>query len=373
MGPVSVGFPAGGTGCAPRRHAACLLSRPAQVRHRAAALRRLGQRHDRGALHAREHRQPASADGKPEIRHGPGGLHHHLSCLLHGRQESARNGALPGPARSHADSTPNAMRGKGGTFFLVSPLRVSSRAPAGADGPEGLFDAEVGSELLCGPPAAVLAPNPGFGFSNYASDLWSYGDSNPGPLACHQQAAHPPEYISAGHHPCKCPGVHRNPDTLRYFPAVLTGKSTGVQARCGTSPSRTPRASHPPMKCVAYQRLAAPAAWPWCGLWPAAGQSRSAAAPVLIGPAGGGQLASCQVSGWQAARQRAGRPRRWRCTRPISDTGHFRPQSRQFPIRPRALHGSVSPPKRRSGRGRVSRRSHGWATVTSGRLELGWQ
>jgi hypothetical protein len=78
-----------------------------------------------------------------------------LSCLLHGRQESARNGALPGPARSHADSTPSVMRGKGGTFFLVNPLRVSSRVPAGADGPEGLFDAEVGSELMCGPPAAV--------------------------------------------------------------------------------------------------------------------------------------------------------------------------------------------------------------------------
>jgi len=99
-------------------------------------------------------RPPASTDGKPEISHGPGGPHHHLSCLVHGRQESARNGALPGPARSHADSTPSVMRGKGGTFFLVS-RSGSSRVPAAADGPEGLFDAEVGSEPMCGPPAAV--------------------------------------------------------------------------------------------------------------------------------------------------------------------------------------------------------------------------
>jgi hypothetical protein len=80
-------------------------------------------------------RQPASADGNPEISHGPGGLHHHLSCLLHARQESARNGALPGPARSHADSTPSVMRGKGGTFFLVSPLRVH---PGSRPGPTAL-------------------------------------------------------------------------------------------------------------------------------------------------------------------------------------------------------------------------------------------
>jgi hypothetical protein len=58
------------------------------------------------------------------------------------------------------------------------------------------------------------------GFSNFASDQWSYGDSNPRPLACHPAATRPQKSISAGHRPCKYPAVHRNPDTLRYFAAV---------------------------------------------------------------------------------------------------------------------------------------------------------
>ncbi len=76
----------------------------------------------------------------------------------------------------------------------------------------------------------------GSGIRNIIFDLrWSYGYSNPGPLACHHQAAHPPESIPAGHRPCTYPTVHRNPDTLRYFAAVLTGRSAKVQGRCGTS------------------------------------------------------------------------------------------------------------------------------------------
>ena len=51
-------------------------------------------------------------------------------------------------------------------------------------------------------------------------NLWSYGDSNPGPLACHQQAARPPQYVCAGHRPRKCAPVPSSPHRLRYFPAV---------------------------------------------------------------------------------------------------------------------------------------------------------
>jgi hypothetical protein len=127
---------------APRRGPA--LSLPAQVRHRAAALRRLGQCHDRGALHVREHRQPASADGKPEIATAPAASTIACPACCTGGKSQPETVPCPDGARSHADSTPSVMRGKGGTFFLVSPLRVSSRGPAGADGPEGLFDAEVG-------------------------------------------------------------------------------------------------------------------------------------------------------------------------------------------------------------------------------------
>ena len=46
------------------------------------------------------------------------------------------------------------------------------------------------------------------------------GDSNPWPLACHQQAARPPQYVCAGHRPRKCAPVPSSPHRLRYFPAV---------------------------------------------------------------------------------------------------------------------------------------------------------
>jgi hypothetical protein len=62
--------------------------------------------------------------------------------------------------------------------------------------------------------------------SNYASELWSYGDSNPRPLACHQHAGHPPKSIAAGHRPRTCEPVLCDPARLRYFPAVLSDRST---------------------------------------------------------------------------------------------------------------------------------------------------
>jgi hypothetical protein len=57
----------------------------------------------------------------------------------------------------------------------------------------------------------------------YAIELeeWSYGDSNPRPLACHQQAAHPQKSIRAGHRPQPCTGVRDRPTRLRYFRAVF--------------------------------------------------------------------------------------------------------------------------------------------------------
>jgi len=36
---------------------------------------------------------------------------------------------------------------------------------------------------------------------------WSYGDSNSGPLACHQQAVRPGECVCAGQRPVACAGV----------------------------------------------------------------------------------------------------------------------------------------------------------------------
>ena len=55
---------------------------------------------------------------------------------------------------------------------------------------------------------------------NMCVTLWSYGDSNPRPLACHPAATRPPACIGAGHRPRTSARVHRNPGLLRYFPAV---------------------------------------------------------------------------------------------------------------------------------------------------------
>jgi hypothetical protein len=52
------------------------------------------------------------------------------------------------------------------------------------------------------------------------SGQWSYGDSNPRPLACHQRADRPPQSIAAGHHPGTCAPIRSCVSTLLYFPAV---------------------------------------------------------------------------------------------------------------------------------------------------------
>jgi len=60
----------------------------------------------------------------------------------------------------------------------------------------------------------------GLAFEFRVRAAWSYGDSNPGPLACHPAAGRPPPSICAGHRPRTSPRVPRNPGRLLYFPAV---------------------------------------------------------------------------------------------------------------------------------------------------------
>jgi hypothetical protein len=66
---------------------------------------------------------------------------------------------------------------------------------------------------------------------------WSYGDSNPRPLACHHQAAHPPASITAGHRPDPCPLIHLRPRRLLYFRAVQARlpAAEGHVSTCGGS------------------------------------------------------------------------------------------------------------------------------------------
>jgi hypothetical protein len=75
--------------------------------------------------------------------------------------------------------------------------------------------------------AAVPGPGTmGSGFRIIVFELvWSYGDSNPGPLACHAVATRPQKCICAGHRLRTSPSVPRNPGRLLYFRAVRIGLS----------------------------------------------------------------------------------------------------------------------------------------------------
>src|ERR1700722_2161510 len=57
--------------------------------------------------------------------------------------------------------------------------------------------------------------------SNNIAELWSYGDSNPRPLACHQQAGCPLLSITAGDRLSRCEAVCRDLIRLLYFAAAL--------------------------------------------------------------------------------------------------------------------------------------------------------
>jgi hypothetical protein len=69
--------------------------------------------------------------------------------------------------------------------------------------------------------------------SNQVPEMWSYGDSNPRPLACHHRAGHPPGSVPAGHRPGACTAARAGPGRLRYFPAVRRAPSlTLLPAGC---------------------------------------------------------------------------------------------------------------------------------------------
>jgi hypothetical protein len=57
-------------------------------------------------------------------------------------------------------------------------------------------------------------------FELFPLPVWSYGDSNPRPLACHTVATRPQKYICAGHCLGTSASVPRNPGRLLYFRAV---------------------------------------------------------------------------------------------------------------------------------------------------------
>ena len=203
---------------------------------RAPATPASGQRHDQGELQVRKRPGNRRAVRKRDISHSQAAIVMISPACCTADKCHRKSRLRPG---LHSDSTEGPQGPKEGAFFLVRSLQALQVLRLAGSGERGFTGAETGSEQEYGPPTAVLCCctrlNPGLIFSNRTFDLWSYGDSNSRPLACHQQATHPPQYIAAGHRPAACTPVRPGPGRLRYFRAVLPCRSAGVHGRCGTS------------------------------------------------------------------------------------------------------------------------------------------
>ena len=189
-----------------------------------------GQPHNHAALQVRKRAgQLTSAARKPEISHGQGGHRHHQPCPLHGRQESPQIQALPG-LYSDSAAGPQGRTKQHSSWSDRCRLYRFCGWPGQASGASAAQrpDSNRSTVRLLLYFAAVLGLSPGLIFSNCASDLWSYGDSNPRPLACHQQAARPQRCICAGQRPTASTPIHPGPGRLRYFRAVLPRLSMSV-------------------------------------------------------------------------------------------------------------------------------------------------
>ena len=183
-------------------------------------------------------RQLASTTRKPEISHGQGEHRHHQPCPLHGRQSHHK--ARPAPGRQARTLTARRMsQGSEEAFCLVSCLQADPRYQPQPARPASLLGAEAIRTGVRPVPllyfAAVQVSESLLRISNYVSDLWSYGDSNPRPLACHAAAsALVTTRTSAG-----SAGLVPSP---QYGPSVRTGSArgeswrlAGVRECCGPS------------------------------------------------------------------------------------------------------------------------------------------
>jgi hypothetical protein len=143
-----------------------------------------------GALQARKHtRQLMSAARKPESSHGQGGHRYPQSCPLHGRQGSPQIQALPwavlGQLQGHRAEPSSILPGQiaaGFKRFCGWPSQASGASPVRRP------DSNRRTVRLLLYFTTVFDLNSWLIFSNCTFDLWSYGDSNPRPLACHASA-----------------------------------------------------------------------------------------------------------------------------------------------------------------------------------------
>lgn len=199
---------------APEAHSPCAAARPfpRPRRHERATQHQRRAPTCRVALSARTSsrrstRQPITAQGRGQRRQ-------RLTTCLAARV----NGADRAAGRNSNKSGRVVRQGK----KQRSCWSKSSHAcclQAGLRSPEGIGPQR--ERRSKGPVAVLCCCTPARTDSNYTSDLWSYGESNPGPLPCHQQAPRPLTSIGAGHRPPTSPRDRPCPGRLRYCRAVL--------------------------------------------------------------------------------------------------------------------------------------------------------
>jgi hypothetical protein len=112
---------------------------------------------------------------------------------------------------------PAGVRGSG----LVTSCTSSKPCPAHAGRPRSDSGRSAILHRRVAPPRCPQgqARSP-VSYSKYVHELVELRDSNPGPLACHQQAVRPLASIPAGHRPGASTKIRLRPGRLRYFDAV---------------------------------------------------------------------------------------------------------------------------------------------------------
>jgi hypothetical protein len=153
-----------------------------------------GQPHDHAALQVRKRARQLTSAARNS--HGQGQHRRHLPVA-----RPARVTANPGSALGRTPTAPQGHRPQvrrkqhsswsdrpGPYRFCAWPAQASGVSPARKPDPNR---STIRLLLYF---AAVLDLNPGLIFSNCTLELWRYGDSNSGPLACHTHSGRRPTW-----------------------------------------------------------------------------------------------------------------------------------------------------------------------------------
>ncbi len=231
------------TGAVPRARLRAAHPRPAPVCAAARSRRASISRWPRGATMARCPRRrlsPSCAQRRPSTSTMSGTVKAPAQKITTAPATNGLTGPALPSARAARVTAPwagrpgralTARRVSQGAFFLVSWLRAHPRFRPQSARPAGLIGAEAirtGVRSVCSC-TLLLYDIPKLWDQEFDFIALSWGGAmgirTPRPLACHQQASHPPMCPAAGHRPAASMRDPPDPHMLRYFPAVLPGAS----------------------------------------------------------------------------------------------------------------------------------------------------